>query len=452
MKYQLLWLVIKKEYLLNLISLRSAIAFLLATTLTILSVFLLIEDYRSRSKEYSQRSASHFEELASAYSYEGLLDDEVVVDKEPARLSIFAQGIERNIDPVVKFRKGEYPVLNESFSENPLFSLFRRIDFLFIVQYIMSLMALFFAYDNISGEKETGTFKLLFSYAVPRDVVILGKVIGGFTCLITPLTFAFLASLMLIVLKGVGFSAADYVGAGAIFLASVLFLFCLYMLGIMISTLARTAVTSLFVSLFVWTILVFNIPPLSHLAAKQMFKAPEYSEVLSSTAKISQQAHEDYLSRAFQHGAEINDYPSLDTIYKFYLEEKEKGDYKIGRVLEQHEADLRTQIEWAQWLSRLSPVTAFSNASMRLGNTGLEEQYNFIDSARRYQRDFFDFLDRIEKKKTPINASNLPRYAYQRLGIGDSLAGAAVDLGVIALYAAAFFLTAYLLFLKYDIR
>ncbi|MCI0392854.1 MAG: ABC transporter permease, partial [Acidobacteria bacterium] len=210
MKYQLLWLVIKKEYLLNLISLRSAIAFLLATTLTILSVFLLIEDYRSRSKEYSQRSASHFEELASAYSYEGLLDDEVVVDKEPARLSIFAQGIERNIDPVVKFRKGEYPVLNESFSENPLFSLFRRIDFLFIVQYIMSLMALFFAYDNISGEKETGTFKLLFSYAVPRDVVILGKVIGGFTCLITPLTFAFLASLMLIVLKGVGFSAADY--------------------------------------------------------------------------------------------------------------------------------------------------------------------------------------------------------------------------------------------------
>jgi len=452
MKYRFLWLIIKKEYLFNLISLRFVIAFLLASTLAILSVYLLIEDYRSRLKEYSQRSAVHFEELASGYSYEDLLDDEVVVDKEPARLSIFAQGIERNIDPVVKFRKGEYPVLNESFSENPLFSLFRRIDFLFIVQYLMSLMALFFAYDNISGEKETGTFKLLFSYAVPRDIVILGKVIGGFTCLITPLTFAFLASLMLIVLKGVGFSAADYLGAGAIYLASVLFLFCLYMLGIMISTMARTAVTSLFVSLFVWTILVFNIPPLSHLAAKQIFKASEYSSVLSSASKIRQENQKDYLSRAFQYGAEINDYPSLGTIYKFYLEEKEKGDYKIRRALEQHEADLRTQIECARWLSRLSPAAAFSNATMRLGNTGLEEQFNFIDSARRYQRDFFGFLDLIEKKTTPINASNLPRYAYRRLEIGDSLAGAAFDLGVIALYAAAFFLTAYFLFLRYDIR
>lgn len=452
MKFQLLWLIIKKEYLLNLISLRFVIAFLLATTLTILSVFLLIEDYLSRSKEYSQRSASHFEQLASGTGYADLLDDEIVVDKEPARLSIFAQGIERNIDPMVKFRKGEYPTLSESVSESPFFSIFRRIDFLFIVQYIMSLMALFFAYDNISGEKETGTFKLLFSYPVPRDIIILGKVIGGFACLITPLTFAFLASLALVALKEVGFSGADYLGAGAIFLSGLLFLFCLYMLGMMVSTLTRSAVTSLFVSLFIWTILVFNIPPLSHLAAKQMVKAPEYSSVLSETLKIRQEAQKSYLSSTYQYGMENQAFPSLGKIYQFYREEKEKGDYKIKRVFERHEADLRAQIERGQWLSRISPASAFSSAVMQIGNTGLEEQYNFIRSVRRYQNELFGFIDRIEKKNSPINASNLPRYAYRRIGAGDSLAGAAVDLGSMALYTAVFFLVAYCLFLRYDIR
>jgi ABC-type transport system involved in multi-copper enzyme maturation permease subunit len=448
----MLWLIIKKEYLLNLISLRFVIAFLLAASLTVLSAFILIDDYKARLKEYGGRSASHFEQLASGYSYSDLLDDEVAVDKEPARLSVFVQGIEHNVNPVVKFRNGEYPVLSESVSENPLFSLFRKIDFLFVVQYIMSLMALFFAYDNISGEKEAGTFRLVFSYPVPRDTIILGKVIGGFSCLITPLAVAFLASLTLVAVKGVGFSAEDYKRAGAIFLASVLFLLCLYMLGIMISAATRSAVTSLFVSLFVWTILVFNIPPLSHLAAKQLFRAPEYSSVLSSVSAVRQEVQKGFMGRSIQHGMENEAAPSLDTIYRFYREEKQEGDDKIRRVLEQHEAYLRAQIEGARRLSRVSPVAAFANSAMQIGNTGLEEQYDFIGSVRRYQRDLFDFIARIEKKNSAINAANLPRYTYRREALGSSLAGAAVDLSVLALFTAGFFITAYYLFLKYDIR
>lgn len=452
MGIQWIWLIIKKEYMLNLISLRFVVACVLSISLTVLSVFILTGDYQVRLKEYSQRSASHFEQLASGYSYEDLLDDEIAVDKAPSLLSIFVQGIERNIEPVVKFRKGEYPVLNEATSENPLFSIFRRIDFLFIVQYIMSLMALFFAYDNISGEKEMGTFKLLFSYPIPRDLIIVGKVIGGFACLVTPLAASFLLSLLVVAIKGLGFSAGDYAGAALIFGASVLFLLCFYVLGIMISTATKSAVTSLFVSLLIWTILIFNIPPLSHLAAKQLFQAPEYATVLSATLKARQELQQNYMDRAFQHGTETGEYPSLDTVYKFYKDEKERGDEKIRRVHEQHEARLRAQIEGAQWLSRLSPVAAFGNAVMQISHTGLNEQYHFINSVRRYQQDLFSMIDRMDKKTVSINPANLPQYTYRRMGEAESLGTAAVDLGIIAMYATIFFAVAYYLFIRYDIR
>ena len=448
----MLWQIIKKEYLLNLISLRFVIAFVLASGLTILSVYMLIDDYQARLNEYGKRVTSHAEQLRGALNYTDLIDDEIIVDKEPARLSVLAQGIERNINPVVKFRKGEYPVLSESASENPLFSLFKRIDFLFVVQYILSLMALFFAYDNISGEKETGTLKLMFSNSIPRDKVLLGKVIGGFGSLITPLAFSFLVGLILIVLRGVGFSTEDYLRAGAIFLASVLFLFCLYVLGIMVSTATKSSVTSLFVLLFIWTLLVFTIPPLSHLGAKHIYKAPEYSSVLSNMVSIRQEAQKRFMERSFEYGLDHGAAPSLDMIYKFFREEKEKGDQKIKRVLEHHESELRSQIQGATLLSRLSPVAAFSNGVMRLANTGLDDQYNFIESVRRYQLNLFGYVEGVEKKENPVNSASLPRYAYKRVSMEGSIAGAAVDLGVLALFTACFFAVAYYLFLKYDLR
>jgi ABC-type transport system involved in multi-copper enzyme maturation permease subunit len=448
----MLWLIIKKEYLLNLISLRFAIAFALASILTLLSVYILVDDYRSRLKEYGQRVASHAEQLNSAYSYADLLDDDIVVDKEPARLSVLVQGIERNISPVVKFKKGDYPVLSEFVSDNPLFSLFRKIDFLFVVQYILSLMALFFAYDNISGEKESGTFKLTFSNAVPRDTILLGKVIGGFSCLMTPLAFAFLASLVLIKVRGVSFSGEDYLRAGSIFLASVLFLLCLYTLGIMVSAATKSSVTSLFVLLFIWTILVFNIPPLSQLTAKRIFAAPEYSSILSASVNINQETQSRIVERIIKQNVESETPPTVQQMYEIIRDEKEAGAGRLKRVLEHHEGELRAQIEGALRFSRLSPVAAFANCAMQLGNTGLEEQYNFIDSVRRYQNGLFSYIDGIEKKDKPVKVGELPHYAFQRVGLEKSIAETAVDLGALALFTAFFFAIAYYLFLRYDLR
>jgi ABC-type transport system involved in multi-copper enzyme maturation permease subunit len=56
--------------------------------------------------------------------------------------------------------------------------MFPLVDLVFVVTILMSLVALIFAYDAVSGEKEDGP-KLVLANGVPRHRILLGKVIGG---------------------------------------------------------------------------------------------------------------------------------------------------------------------------------------------------------------------------------------------------------------------------------
>jgi len=58
------------------------------------------------------------------------------------------------------------------------------------VQIAMSLLALLFMFRSICGERESGTLKLMMANAVPRDIVLLGKWVGGYLGLILPFLLA----------------------------------------------------------------------------------------------------------------------------------------------------------------------------------------------------------------------------------------------------------------------
>jgi len=75
-------------------------------------------------------------------------------------------------------------LVDSKYESNPVFSIFGALDLTFIVKIILSLFAILFTYDAIVGEKEKGTLKLTLSNNVPRDRLILGKVIGGFISLL----------------------------------------------------------------------------------------------------------------------------------------------------------------------------------------------------------------------------------------------------------------------------
>ena len=73
------------------------------------------------------------------------------------------------------------PFLGEKFT-----SMFGVLDLAFIVKIVMSLVALLFTYDAISGEKEDGTFRLYASFSVSRATIALSKVIGCSVSILIP--------------------------------------------------------------------------------------------------------------------------------------------------------------------------------------------------------------------------------------------------------------------------
>ena len=54
------------------------------------------------------------------------------------------------------------------------------LDLEFIVLIVLSLFAILFTYDAISGEKERGTLRLSFAGPVARHTYMTGKLLGSF--------------------------------------------------------------------------------------------------------------------------------------------------------------------------------------------------------------------------------------------------------------------------------
>ena len=93
-------------------------------------------------------------------------------DRPPQPLGFFVRGLEDDLPTQVHTSLWMSRRINESYYSNPLFSLFATPDYSYIVNIVVSLLALLFVFDAVCGEKERGTLKLMLAHSVPRDLVL----------------------------------------------------------------------------------------------------------------------------------------------------------------------------------------------------------------------------------------------------------------------------------------
>ncbi|HML83996.1 MAG TPA: ABC transporter permease subunit, partial [Bacteroidales bacterium] len=60
------------------------------------------------------------------------------------------------------------------FEDNGISNLISPFDLITITGILLSLLAILFSYDSISGEREDGTLKLLLSNHLPRPLLLTG--------------------------------------------------------------------------------------------------------------------------------------------------------------------------------------------------------------------------------------------------------------------------------------
>jgi ABC-type transport system involved in multi-copper enzyme maturation permease subunit len=283
--------IIKKEILDIVTSPKFVFTFLLCAVLILLSVYTGIIGYRAEMAEYTAAVALNKKTLESQANYQALAGLGLSIYKSPQVLGAIASGVTEAVGRVATVKGSSDPNLVDSkYESNPIFSVFGTLDLTFIVKIVLSLFAILFTYDAIVGEKERGTLKLMLSNSVPRDRLIIGKIIGGYISLLIPLIIPLILSLLiLLVYPNLALAGQDWIRLLLMFLMYFLYLSVFFTLGLFVSARTSKTSTSFLVLLFIWVVFVTIIPKVAVLAASKIKPIPSVHEITAKKDAFLQQ-------------------------------------------------------------------------------------------------------------------------------------------------------------------
>src|SRR5512143_2902500 len=134
------------------------------------------------------------DEAAAAIKIQDIMAGTVAIKgfRSPAPLSVFTQGFESALPRYYEFTQDGFKPGESASDDESILTVQGKVDFVFLVQMVLSLIALLFASDMVSGEKESGTLRAMLGNPLPRDSLLTGKIAGGFLALWIPFLLAFL--------------------------------------------------------------------------------------------------------------------------------------------------------------------------------------------------------------------------------------------------------------------
>ena len=472
---------VQKELKAILLSPRFVGTFLVGAVLILLSVFVGIQEYRAAVDHARTSQQLSDQRLRESTSWMGA---STRAYRSPDPMMIFVSGLAFDIGrwSEISTRSG-VRLRHSLYSDEPIFAVFRFVDFTLIVVVVMSLFALLFTYDAISGERENGTLKLVFSHPVQRAKYVLAKATGAWLGLVAALAIPTTLALLLIAVYYVPFAPVDWLRLLLLLGFAVLFCGCFVVIGLLISSLTRNSSLSFLVGLMVWVGLTLIIPRLGVAAAGQMTAVPTVAELQGQRESFARDKWDKFtqegISRWNGNTDSLGEEALLARIqYEDSLRrqvEKDISDYES-----QIYADLRRKSErrerLALTLARVSPVSAFQLGAMTLAGTDLAMKSRFEDAMDSYRGQFASFVDqqqaanpgagsiRIEmdsekgmKIDNPrdagaLDVGSIPKYAPLSYSVSVAGGSLAVDFTVLALTLLGCLMGSVVAFNRYDVR
>jgi ABC-type transport system involved in multi-copper enzyme maturation permease subunit len=416
-------ILIKRELLENLASIRYILISILCIALCLTSIILLSSDYENRLKRSNLSQQVH--------GVSNLFEWEPVVAKPPAPLSVIAKGVDEAMGrPVLPANHPRYHVIGEVFNyygeEHHLFDLFTTPDFVYIMNIVLSVFAMFLSFDTICGEKETRTLSLLMSNSVSRSAFLLAKWLGGYISLLLSLSSAMLIMVIFLTASSrIPLETEHRVRFAGIIGLSLIHLSVFYTLGMFVSTLTRRSATALVLVLCIWAFWALAVPRVGLLMAQAI--TPVTPEFVFQSEKVR-------LAPA----------PGRD-ITKQEREELWKADDAYITTIDR-------QTRMGQHLARFSPVASFLYATTTLAQTGVSDyqdyRQRFFKRVKEYSRQGNSVADRgplLEAVRKGI-------FAYQPVALQRSFSEISLDIVLLMLWSVLLFMGAHMAFLRYDVR
>ncbi len=411
----MVWHIAKKDFLGNIVSARFIIGFMLCLFLIPFSILINIDDYKGQVRLYHLDRDSAETAFKSVRVYSKLRPEVV---KPPEPLSIFSKGISENVGNRVKIWLGDKPMLAEGrakIRDNPMLNAFFSIDFAGIIGIIISLLALIFSYDICTREKEDGTLRLQLSNSLSRAKLLMGKVLGVFLTLLPILGFCYLLSaLIILVSRGISFSAHDWSRIVLLFIASLIYVAVFVFIGLFISTLFKSSVSSIVVCLFFWVFFVFIVPNLSvYLADKfiRLESRDNLNMVINDSNKEYGKKIDEYQESLekpdwgmqwHSSGGEDGGEENYGSTRSFFERERLSNIYSEPLMIEYADKkwahqkayldSLDHQRKVSERLSLFSPAAMFRLIGSAICYTNIESHEKFMERTRQYREEFIRYF------------------------------------------------------------
>ena len=465
-----MWHIAKRELYDNLNSLRFALATVLLLGLMLTNAVVHLREQPARIQRYltSVTDARNALEARADSLYELAQKGPGKIYKKPSPLHFCAEGGDPFLSGAVEahhyfweygnlksFWQMRYPAATPNLTNiRPDVT---KIDWAFVIGYVLSLIALLFTFDSVAGERERGTLRLILANSVPRHTVLVGKFLGALMSISIPFALAVLINLLVLSTSSTVYLGADAWGRlGIIFFIALLYT-CLFLaLGLLVSTRVQRSAVSLVILLLTWVTLVVFMPSVLALIASG-FSSPMSNDELRIRHKQINDKHRTEYQRIFST-------PNSEPLYagsKYVTQEAAEQE----RLVEERLNEQVVQVQYARSITRISPTAVLQHLLESFAGTGFERHLQFLENAQRYAQEYRKFVVDADRgdpaslhlmgvrramSQKPVSPESIPIFE-DTISLSKDFNAAAIDLLLLMLFFVVLLSGAYLAFVRVEV-
>ena len=475
----MLMTLIQKEMMHHILSARFVALLLMCLLLVPLTLHINYSNHRQNLVDYQEAiKRSNIEE--AEVDLMSSLDPEEEVSKvflKPTPLSVFANGLENVLPSYLGMTRNGITQGPDALIASPLSYLLGHLDFLFVIGTVFSLLALLFTFDAVAGEREAGTLRITLANALPRDVFLWSKLIGGYLVFVVPFLVSFIFGLLMIVWQGFPLGESDiFPRVLGLILVSLLYIAVFFAIGTVISIYLDSAKTALIIAFTVWVFAVLITPRVGFLAAKLIAPTRTPQSVYMEKAAMQENFNavlKKERDKIQLEGEEVTNEMGrrMTVVVPGRGKNREKIAERMGPLEEEYrlkfqnhsdklerdyKRETNRQEQIGETLSRMTPTSSLIYLATNLTQTGKGKRSDYLQAGNRYwnrlDTDVFSKIsDHIpsEHYKPPVKVPQPT--VLEETTLGETFRQSIVDALLLCFFAVVLTTVAFLRFFRTDI-
>ena len=471
---------IRKEMMYHILSARFIALLLMCVLLIPLNLHINYHRYLQRQVDYQEtvKEENNKESAEQPWLQKQKTDPNLEVSKlilKPTPLSVFGTGLESALPSYLGMTRNGIKRGEAALSTAPIAFLLGHLDFVFVVSTVFSLLALLFTFDAVTGEKEAGTLRITLANALPRDIFLWSKFIGGYLVFIVPFLVSLITGLLVLVWQGFPLSEPNIFSRVLCLIGiSLLYIAIFFAIGAVVSIYFDNSKTALIVAFTVWVFAVLILPRVGFLAAQIVAptstaesvyreKAARRAE-LRATLEVERNKIMGKMIQESKQGEKTTGFFRLDEAFVAKMNEKMHPLEAAARLKYR---DLATQLDRRYQqerkrqgkigvnFSRITPTASFIFLATDATQTGQIKRNTYFQTGTHYYEVldaemFSKMSDAALIETEEIESPPIPP-PLTELNLAETLQHAALDLLLLCFFTIGFTSVAFLKFFRSDI-